>query len=147
MIFHGPFGIRNYVSMKKRGTRCIAPKLCGAHFEGSLIPRIALWRLQNSTWQKCIVNLSHRVLKPSKCALRNYGVFKVRPAGFWSNATCALLSHGDIVTGAKIPRKIILNLDFSYFVSVIFVNHCHFRDLYNQYANFLRKKYFRSWYL
>ena len=39
------------------------------------------------------------IMEPSKCAPQNYGVFKVRPAEFWSNALCAPLSHGDIVTG------------------------------------------------
>ena len=64
---------------------------------------------------------------------RDYGAFEVRPAEFWSNATSAPLSHGDIAMGAKIPTKIILNLDFSNLFGVILVNHCHFRDLYNQY--------------
>ena len=32
-------GPGNYVSMRKRGTRCIAPKLKGAHFEGLKTPR------------------------------------------------------------------------------------------------------------
>ena len=36
---------------------------------------------------------------PLKGASRNYVAFEVRPAEFWSNATCALLSHGDKVTG------------------------------------------------
>ena len=30
MIFCGYLGLRYYVSIRKRGTRCIAPKLCGA---------------------------------------------------------------------------------------------------------------------
>ena len=34
----GYLGPHNYVSMRKRGTRCIAPKLRGAHFEGSKPP-------------------------------------------------------------------------------------------------------------
>ena len=95
--------------------------------------------LQNSMEPKLTANLPRGVLEPLKCSPRNYGAFKVRPAEFWSNAMCALLSHGDIVTGAKIPTKIINNLDLPYFVKVIFVNHCHFRDLYNQYDNCLRK--------
>ena len=107
MIFCGYFGPHNYVSMRKRGTRCIAPKLRGAHFEGSIIPRGALRRLQNSAGQRLTANLPRGVLEPLKCAPPNYGAFKVRPAEFWSNAMCAPLSHGDIVTGAKIPTKII----------------------------------------
>ena len=29
----------------------------------------------------------------------------MRPAEFWSNATCVLLSHGNIVMGAKISTQ------------------------------------------
>ena len=43
--FCGYFGPRNYVSMRKSGTCCIAQKLCRAHFEGSIIPRGALQSL------------------------------------------------------------------------------------------------------
>ena len=43
--FGGYFGPHNYVSMRKRGTHCITPKLCGAHFKGSIILRGALQRL------------------------------------------------------------------------------------------------------
>ena len=35
----------SYVSKRKRGTHWIAPNLCGAHFEASIIPLGALWRL------------------------------------------------------------------------------------------------------
>ena len=34
MICCGYFGPHNYVSVRKRGTRCIAPRLRGAHFKG-----------------------------------------------------------------------------------------------------------------
>ena len=97
----------NYVSMKKRGTHCITPKLRVARLEGTIILQGALWRVQNSAGQKFTANLPRGVLEPSKCALRKYGAFEVRPVEFWSNATCAPLSYGDIVTGAKIPTKII----------------------------------------
>ena len=91
----------------------------------------ALWRLENSAGQRMTAKLPREVLEPLKCAPQNYGA----PAEFWSNATCALLFDGDIVTGGKIPTKIIF-LDFPYVVRVIIVNHCHFRDLYNQYDYF-----------
>ena len=35
----GYLGSRNCVSMRKQGTCCIAPKLCGAHIEGSKTPK------------------------------------------------------------------------------------------------------------
>ena len=88
MTFYGYFGPHNHFSMKKRGTRFIAPKLRGAHFEGSIIPRAALRRLQNSAGQKMTANLLRGVLEPSKCAPRNYGAFEVRPVEFWKNARC-----------------------------------------------------------
>ena len=75
-------------------------------------------------------NLPRGVLEPSKCAPRNYGAFEVRPAEFWSNATCAPLFHGDIVMGAKISIKNHLKLRLPLFFKVIFVSRCHFRDLY-----------------
>ena len=103
----GYFGPHNYVSMRKRGTHCIAPKLRGAHFKGLIIPRGALQKLKILQGQRLTTNLPRIVLEPWKCAPRNYGAFEVRPAEFWSNATCAPLSHGDIVTGAKIATKII----------------------------------------
>ena len=100
MIFYGSFGPHNYVSMKKRGTCGTAPRICGAHFKGSIILRGALWRLQNSGGQKLTANLPRGVLEPSKCAPQNYGV--------------------------------------------IFVNHCRFRDLYNQYEFFKKKNISRD---
>ena len=132
MIFCGYFGPHNYVSMRKRGTCCIAPKLYGAHFEGSIIPRGTLQRLKNSAGQRLTASLPRGVLEPSKCTPRNYGAFEVCPAEFWSNATCAPLSHEDIVQGAQISTKISLKIIFSLFVKVNFVNRCHFRDLYIQ---------------
>ena len=107
MYFCGYFGPHNYVSIRKRGTPCIAPKLRGAHFEVSIIQRGALPRLQNSAGQRLTANLPRGILETLRCAPPNYGAFEVRPAEFWSNATCAPLSHGDIVAGAKIPTKII----------------------------------------
>ena len=62
----------------------------------------------------------------------------MRPAEFWSNATSAPLCHGDMVTEAEIATKIHL-------VKVIFINHCHFKDLYNQYDIFYLPKYFTRW--
>ena len=77
-------------------------------------------------------NLPRGVLEPSKCAPRNYGAFEVRPAEIRSNATCAPLSHGDIAMGAKKSTKYNIKHRFFFFLKVIFVNLCHFRDLYIQ---------------
>ena len=44
--------------------------------------------------------LPRGVLDPSICAPRRFGPLNVCPAECWSNATCALLSQGDRVTGA-----------------------------------------------
>ena len=126
---------------EKAGHTLHCPKTPRVHFDGSLIPRGALWRLQNSKGEKLIANLPHRVLEPLKCAPRNYGAFEVRPAEFWSNATCAPLSHGDIVTMAKIPKKSFKTWICLIFLKAFFLNHNCFRDLYNQYDNFLWKKY------
>ena len=76
MILYGYFGPHNYVSMKKRGTCCIAPKLRGAHFEGSIIPWGAFQRLQVSAGQKFTANLPLGVLEPSKCAPRSFGAMQ-----------------------------------------------------------------------
>ena len=143
----GYFGPHNYVSMRKRGTSCIAPKICGAHFKGSIILRGALRRLQDSAGQILTANLPCGVLEPSKCAPRNYGAFEVRPAEFWSNATFAPLYYGDINYGGQNIHINHLKLRFSLFFKVIFVNHCHFRYLYNQYNILLRKILFTGRYL
>ena len=50
--------LARYVSMRKRGTCCIAPKLRGAHFEGSKTLRGADWGVQNSAGQICLQSLS-----------------------------------------------------------------------------------------
>ena len=57
---------------------------------------------------------------------------------------CAPFSHGDIVTEAKKTKKNHLKLGFVLFLKVIFGNHYHFSDLYNQYDNFLRRKIFHE---
>ena len=115
MIFYGYFGPHNYVSMKKRGTHSIAPKLRGAHFEGSIIPRGALRRLQSSVGQKLTENLPNRVLEPSKCALQKYGAFKVLeqcnvcPAFLWRHSCRGQNTH-----------KNHLKIGFVLFFKVIF---------------------------
>ena len=45
----------------------------GVHFEGSIIPRGALWRLQNSAGQRLTANLPRLVLEPWKCAPQSFG--------------------------------------------------------------------------
>ena len=119
------FLLSNYVFMRKRGTHCIAPKLRWAHFKGSIIPRGALWRVHNSAGRTLKApnsagqiysqSLPHRILEPLKCALQNYGAFKVSPVEFWSNAMCAPLSHWDIVKGAQISTKNSLKIIYIFF--------------------------------
>ena len=130
MIYCEYFGARNNVSIRKQGTHCIAPKLRRAHFKGSIMPRCALQRLQNSAGQICSQFLPQGILEPSKCAPRNYRAFKVRPEEFWSNAMCAPLFHEYIVMGAKISIENHLKFRLSLFFKVFFVNRCYFRDLY-----------------
>ena len=96
MIACGYIGPCNYVSMSKGGTHCIVSKLRWAHFEGSKTPWSADWGVQNSAGQRLQANLPCRVLVPLVCTPLSFGPHKVCPAEFWSNATCALLSHGDI---------------------------------------------------
>ena len=100
MTFCGYLGPRNYVSMRKRGTPCIAPKLRGTHFEGSKTSQGEDLGVQKSAGQICLQSIPRRLLDPSICAPQSFGPLKVCPAEFWSNAMCAPLSHGDIVTGA-----------------------------------------------
>ena len=38
-------------------------------------------------------------------APHNFGAFEVRPAQFWGNTTCVLLSHGNKVIGAEISKQ------------------------------------------
>ena len=45
-------------------------------------------------------------------APQNHGDFILFPAKLWRNANFALKNHGDIVSGALIPEKNILKLDF-----------------------------------
>ena len=101
-LFVWVFWSCNYVSLRKQGTLCIAPKLRGAHFKISILLPGAL---QSQP-------LPRRILEPSKCTPQNFGALKVRPAEFWSNAMFAPLSHGDIVMGAKICTKNHLKLSF-----------------------------------
>ena len=56
---------------------------------------------------------------------------------------CSVKSWRHNYRGQKISSNLIV---FSFFL-IIFVNHCHFRDLYNPLDHFLRKKYFVSRYL
>ena len=121
----------------------MSPLKSGHMLHCSKTPPGTLCRLYNSAGRtskaprfrgsKIYCKIALQSCRAFKVTPRNYRAFEVRPAEFWSNATSAPLSHGDIVTGAKIPPKIILNLDFSNLFGVILVNHCHFRDLYNQY--------------
>ena len=86
--------------MKNWGTCCIAPKI-----RGRTSKALYFCGRTSKAGGKMTANLPRGVLEPSKSTPRNYGAFEVCPAEFWSNATCATLSHGDIVRGAKIPTQ------------------------------------------
>ena len=96
-----------------------APYFRWAHFEGSQIAR-----------GKFAINFCPRNFGAFKVRLAELWTFKVRPAEFWSNATCAPLFHGDIVMYARLSMKNHLKLRLAQFCKVIFVNCCHFKDLY-----------------
>ena len=84
MIFCEYWVPRSYVSMKKRGTGCIAPKIRLAHFEGSKTMRGADWRFQNSAGQRLKANFPCGVFDFSIRAPQNF------------EPPCALLSHGGL---------------------------------------------------
>ena len=88
-------GHRNSVSMRKRCTQCIAPKLHEAHFEARG-PKLRGAQLEGSK------NL------PSIFAPQSFGPLNQK-------------------------------LDFLNFLKVSFVNHCYFRDLYNQYDHYEKR--------
>ena len=91
--------------------------------------------------------------------LRGKFAFNLCPAKFWTPQfvprgvldllMCAPWSFGAMqhspsflmetkLRGPKYPQKSFKNL-YSFFCKVIFVIHCHFSDLYNQYDHFLNK--------
>ena len=106
------------VSPGKSGAKNALLKTPRAHFEGSIIPGSALWRLQNSAGQKLAANLPRGVFEPLKYAPR-YGPFKVRPWSFGAMQCVPALSRG------QNTHKNHLKLRFSYFLKGIFVNHFH----------------------
>ena len=119
---------RNYVSMRKQDKRCIALKLCGANFESTIVPRGALWSSKTPRG-KFAVNLCpaefwslwsapRGIMEPLKCAPQSLGAMQLVPAFSWR------LSYG-----CQISTKTLLKLRLSLFFKVIFVSHCHFRDL------------------
>ena len=79
---------------------------------------------------------------PSIFAPQSFGASVLCPAEFWSNVTFSLQTHGDMVSGDKKKHQNYVKIIYFYFVKVIFLNNCHFRDLYNQYDHFLRKTKF-----
>ena len=113
----------------------VAPKLHGAHLEGSIIPRDALQRLHNSVGRKFIANLppsfkafEGRLVELCSLWSAPRGVLEqcnMCPAFSWKQSYGGLDTHTNI-----------LYLGFFFLLKVIFVNHCHFRDLHNQYNNF-----------
>ena len=130
MIFYGYFGPHNY----EKAARMLH---CSKNLRGALlrlyISAGALLRLQNSAGQKLAAIL--RSFWAFEVCPRNYKAFEVRPAEFWSNAMCVTLYHGDIVTGAKIPKKSSKTWVCLTF-KVFFVNHGYFRDIYKRYDFF-----------
>ena len=57
--FCGYLGPRNYVLLRKRGTLCIAPKLRGAHFEGSKTPLAQIEGSKTYLFKVIFVNRCH----------------------------------------------------------------------------------------
>ena len=92
--------VTRYVSMRKRDTRCIVPKLRGAHFEGSIIPQGA-FEGSKTPRGKFAVNL---------CPAEFWSI-PVAPCGIMEPSKCALLCLRPmqcvpcLVMGAKISTK------------------------------------------
>ena len=156
MIFCGYFGPNYYVSMTKRGTHCNALKLRGAHFEGSTIPRGALWRLYNSAGHTLkALQFRGAHFKGSKflpgkdwCKFtpQSFRASDVPRTELWSlwSASRGVLEQCNVCPafswrhsyGGQGAHKNHLKLRFSLFFKVIFLIQCHFRYLYNKYDPF-----------
>ena len=109
----------NYVSMKKQGTRSIAPKLCGTHFEGSKAPRGADWGVQNCAGQRLKANLHRGVLDPTICAPQSFGPewqsWQSVPRGVLGQCNmCPAFSWRCIYKGQNIHTQKFLKLNFPY---------------------------------
>ena len=120
--------------------------------------RGALWRLHNSVGPTLKAPKFRGAKIDCKFSPQSFRAFKVRPAELWSlqSAPRGVLEQCNVCPafswrhsyGDQNTHKNHLKNWFSvFFFTVIFVNHCCFRDLYNQYDNFLRNKYFTRWYL
>ena len=101
--------------------------------------------LHNSVEQICLQSLAHGVMEPSFLAQQSLGALMLCPMEFGSNATFAPQTHGDIVSGAKITTKTIYKINIIFILNVIFLGHCHLRDIQNQHDRFLRKKYLKKY--
>ena len=101
---------------------CIALH-CGAKNKGSITLQDKGQSLHNSVGQRKKAIFPHNFMQPSFFAPHSYGAFVLCPTEFQSNATFAMQNHGYILLGAQITR-------------VVFVSHCHFRDLYNHCVTF-----------
>ena len=106
---------------------------------GSKTPRGKEQRLRNSAGQVFLHSLPQGGMELSFFARRSFDPLFIAPNN-WSNATFAPQTQGDIVSGAKRTTKKKQFKKYT-FLNVIFVNHCHFRYLYNQYDHFYRIKY------
>ena len=127
--------------MSLRGKGCIAPKLCGGKNEGSKTlgakSKGSITPQGKFTFILCPAELWSLCLLPvefwTPCSLLS-GVLEqcnLFPANLWRHSLRGQNNH-----------KNYLKIWYSYFLKVIFVNHCHFRDLYSQYDHLLRKTYF-----
>ena len=93
--------------MRLRGKGCIALKLREAKIEGCKTPRGKEQSLNNSAGQLCLQSLLSGVMEPLIFAPWSFEPLNPCPAGSWSNATFALQTHGEIVSGAKIQAQFL----------------------------------------
>ena len=96
--------------------------------------------VKNSVGQICLQSLPRGVMKPFFCAPRSFGPHVLCPTELWSNATYVPQTHRDITLGPKLTTEIIKQI-------IIFVNHCHFIDLYTNWDHFVRTTYFAGRFL
>ena len=71
-----------------------------AHFEGSKTPQAQIEGYKTLQGNFAYSIYAPQNLGPLNVRQQSCGPLKVCPAEFWSNVMCALLSHGDIITGA-----------------------------------------------
>ena len=82
-------------------------------------PRGTLWGVQNSAGRRLRGPKLCGAKIEGKFAPQSFGPLKVCPTEFWCNATCALLSHGDVVSVNKNHIKNFLIFKSHFWATVI----------------------------